>query len=133
MAQHPDILDLDVLRPTPKLVKLAGHEIDVSFVPCGITFELNDLMTQATGLDMKEVEKGGAQAKEGFDLALQMCALFCSIEHPELDTQWFRAHTSPVQICALAEVIKDTLMSSLEGVEGYQKNFPGSKRTGKRT
>ena len=117
-----EILDLDVLRPEAKIVKLAGKKIDVSYIPCGITFDLNDLIVASAGLDMSEVEKGGAEAKKGFDIALQMCALFCSLKYPDLTVEWFRENTSPAQIVALSNVIKETLTSSLEGVEGYQKN-----------
>ena len=117
-----EVLDLDVLRPEAKVVKLAGKKIDVSYIPCGITFDLNDLIVASAGLDMAEVKKGGAEAKKGFDIALQMCALLCSVKYPDLTLEWFRANTSPAQILALSNVIKATLTSSLESVEGYQKN-----------
>ena len=40
------VIDLDILRPDSKLIKLGGKEIDVSFIPCGITFELDSIVQQ---------------------------------------------------------------------------------------
>ena len=39
-----NVIDLDILRPEQKLVKLGGHEIDLSFIPCGITFEIDQIV-----------------------------------------------------------------------------------------
>ena len=35
------IVDLDILKPPKKIIKLGGVQIDVSFVPCGITWEID--------------------------------------------------------------------------------------------
>lgn len=119
----PDnILDLDILRPKPQKVKLAGHTIDVSFIPVGITFDIDEIVNELAKYDEEALRKGGEEARKAFDLAVRMCALFCSVHHEEMDEDWFRANVSPQQVNALAEVLKDTLTKSYEGVEGYQGN-----------
>ena len=38
-----EVVDLDILRPAPRMIKLGGHKIDLSFVPCGITFDIDKI------------------------------------------------------------------------------------------
>ena len=116
----PDnVLDLDVLNPTPTIVKLDRKEIDVSFIPVGITFEVDEVVKELAGFSEEELEKGGDQARRAIDLAIKLCSLFCSVRYPAMNEAWFRANASPGQILSFSEVIKDTLTSSYQGVEEY--------------
>jgi len=117
-----EVVDLDVLRPEPKIVKLAGKEIDVSFIPCGITFEVDGLVNELTTYDLDTVQEGGEESKRAFDTALKLCSIFCSHKHPEMTVEWFRDNTGAVQINKLVEIIQGTLLKSYAGTEAYQGN-----------
>ena len=117
-----EVLDLDILRPSPLIVKIGGEEIDLSFIPCGITFDVDRISREIMQLDTKEIAEGGEDSRKAFDLAIDLCATFCSLKHPKMTIAWFMENTDPVQINKLADTIKATLQRSFEGVEAYQKN-----------
>jgi hypothetical protein len=75
-----------------------------------------------SAVDMDKVGQGGAEARQGFVLAVKTCSIFCAIQHPEMDEAWFMRNTTPDQVNRLAVKIRETLSRSLESVEGYQKN-----------
>jgi hypothetical protein len=111
------VLDLDVLRPKKRRVKLGGKTIDVSFVPLGITFDLEDVMQEIYKLDQKAVKEGGAEARKAFDLTVRMCAVFCSVDNPEMDEAWFRSNVDAVQLHGLANEIRRALNQAYEGID----------------
>jgi hypothetical protein len=117
-----EVIDLDVLRPPPQFVKLGGNKIDISFIPCALTFEVDRLAQELGKLDLVEVNKGGKAAEKAFDIAIDLCAVFCSAKHPEMTKDWFMQNTDPVQINRLAETIQSTLQRSYAGAEAYSKN-----------
>lgn len=118
-----NIVDLDVLRPEPRYIKLGGKEIDVSFVPCGITFDLEQIVQEMAKLTEKGLTNGdGSAAKRGFDLAIQLCSLFCQRKNPEMTPEWFMDNTDAGQVGAFAEAIKIAIVRSYEGVNRYQRN-----------
>ena len=118
----PDkVTDLDALRPPKNLVKIGGEEIDVSFIPCGITFEAEELSQQIFKMDPKAVQAGGKQTKIAFDLTIKLCSLFCSCKHPELDETWFRQNCDPIQLGKLSEKIIESLSKSYEAVDEHKK------------
>ena len=117
-----EVVDLDVLRPPPQIAKLGGNEIDLSFVPCALTFEVDRLANELAGLDIDEVNKGGDEAQRAFNIAIELCATFCEWKYPEMDKEWFQSNTDPVQINKLSEMIQSTLQRSYAGAEAYGKN-----------
>jgi hypothetical protein len=122
-----NVLNLDVLKPEPKTVTVAGHEIDVSFIPVGITFEMDDIFRRMQSMKMDEVESGGDESKRAIDLAIDLCGIFCGSQVKELDSDWFRRHCSDQQIIALVDVLKQTLVDSLKGVQRHPKNLKAAK------
>ena len=117
-----EVLDLDVLRPTAKNIRLGGKEIDVSFIPCGITFEVDRIIREMQGFDRKKLEENGDETLRAFELTLDLCVLFCSVNNPELDKDWFRRNTSPGQVQLMAESIRDSLLASYSTIEAHSKN-----------
>jgi len=111
------VIDLDVLRPKRRIVKLGGKEIDVSFLPVAITFDVAEILNQAGKLDAKKAAAGGTEGRKGLDLTIKLCATFCSWKHPDLDEQWFRENTTAEQITMLTEEIKAALGRSYKGVD----------------
>lgn len=118
------IKDLDILRPPKNIVKLDGKEIDVSFIPCGITFEVDDLLEQINKAanDQAALLADPSILKKVFDLSIELCALFCSVKNPKLNLEWFKKECNPVQIKALVDEIKKALEHSYDGVKQYGKN-----------
>ena len=116
-----NVIDLDVLRPDKKIIKLSGHEIDVSFIPCGITFDIDAIMQEITGLNEQAVLDGGDESKKAFELSVKLCVAFCSVKHSELDENWFQENVSPQQLGAMSAAIQDALLQAYAGIEIPQK------------
>jgi hypothetical protein len=117
-----DIVDLDILRPKKQAVRLAQKIIDVSYIPCGITFEIDKIVRELMALDQEKVKDGGEETRKALDLTIKMCVTFASVEYPEMNEHWFRKHVSVEQTRLMADVIKDALLKSYEGVKSYGKN-----------
>ena len=124
------VIDLDVLRPEKKVVKIGGKDIDVSFIPCGITFDIDSLMQEIMALDHKAVSAGGDEAKKAFNLSVRLCATFCSWEHPELDEKWFMSNASPQQLGAMAGAVQEALNQAYAGIETPQKAVKAKGKKG---
>ena len=122
-----EIIDLDVLRPAKKVVKIGGHEIDVSFIPCGITFDIDAIMQDIMRLDHAAVQAGGEEAKKAFNLSVKLCVAFCSWKHPVLHDKWFRDNVSPQQLGAMSSAIQDALMQAYAGISVPQKAAKAKK------
>jgi hypothetical protein len=114
-----NVLDLDILKPDPRIVKLRGVEIDISFIPVGITFEVDEIVKQMVGLDQEALTEGRGDVKGAIDMAIRLCSMFCTVKNPELSEEWFREYVTAGQLMSLAEAIKDTLQESYKGVEEY--------------
>ncbi len=117
-----EIIDLDIIRPKEKKVKLAGKIVDVSYVPCGVTFEVDELIRELEGLDLKKLGSDKVLQKKGFDAALKLCSLFFSTNDPEMTESWFKKNVSIDQMNILVDAIRSALLESYKGVERYGKN-----------
>jgi hypothetical protein len=121
-----NVINLDILRPKRKVILLNGKEIDVSFIPVAITFELDALVQDMGALGMKyseeELSSNPEAIKSALDLTIKMCAAFCSWQFPEMDEEWFKNNTDAYQMNIFATHIKDTLMKSLKGIGTKRKN-----------
>lgn len=115
------IEDLDALRPEPRNVRIGGQDIDVSFIPCGITFDVDAIMAEIRGLDREAILAGKEEARTAFNLSVRLCSKFCSYRYPEMDEDWFMKNASPIQVKAFAEAISDALTKAYEGVGNPQK------------
>ena len=117
-----EVVDLDVLRPPVRKIVLDKKVIDVSFVPCAITWEVDRLTREIFGFDVEEAQKGGEETKKVFDLTLELCATFCANQYPEMTVDWFKKFTSPDQVKVLSDQIVATLQLAFKGAEAYQGN-----------
>jgi hypothetical protein len=117
-----DILDLDVLRPPEKLIKIGGKTVNVGFIPTGITWDIESIQQKAAKLDQKKLAAGGEETKKGLDLTIELCSAFCKVKHPDMTPDWFRDNTDVKQIRLLADEINKTLAKALEDIGQYSKN-----------
>ena len=115
------IVDLDILKPPKKIIKLGGVQIDVSFVPCGITWEIDSLVRKLSEYDENKL-KDEKSSKEALDIIIKLCSIFASFKNPELSEKWFRENVEMPQINAFVSLIKEALIRSYAGVEQYGKN-----------
>jgi len=122
MSDLNDIVDLDILRPKRKCVRLANKTIDCSMIPCGITFEIDEIVRNLIKLNQKEVKGGGEETRKALDLTIKLCATFAGVEHPEMTEDWFRKNVDARQTAKMADIIKDALLRSYEGIRTYGKN-----------
>lgn len=113
-----EVRDLDVLRPEPRIVRLAGQEIDVSYIPTGLTFDIDQVVAEMAQLDTKKVKANDPEeTRKAFDLSVRLCAVFCSWKHPEMTDEWFRENTSASQLRGLGEEIRAALNRAYEGID----------------
>lgn len=117
-----NVLDLDILRPDKKLIKLNGKTFDVSFIPLGITFEVDDIIRELGGIKQQDVGEDKEKTKKAFELTVKLCSVFASYKNPEMTPEWFLDNVSANQINEFAAAIKDALIVSYKGVEQYGKN-----------
>lgn len=116
-----DVIDLDILRPSRKILKLNGKEIDVSFIPTAITFDIDKMLGELRKIPRKEIEKGGEECKKAFDLSIKVCSTFTENSYPEMNYEWFRKNTNPQQINVFIKAIEMALIDSYKGVSEYGK------------
>lgn len=121
------VTDLDTLRPEAKFIKLAGYEIDVSFVPCGIVFDLDPIIEELQTITEVEIKTIPEKAKKAFELAIKLCSVFCSHKYPNLTPEWFYENTDSMQVEAFASSIKDALNRAYNGIGGKRKNRTAPK------
>lgn len=116
------VIDLDILRPEPNYVQIGGKKIDVSFIPCGITFELDAAGQDLAKLDQSKIQTDRTVMKQAFELGVRICSIFCSHDYPEMDEEWFMKNTSMEQVNYFATAIQTALGASYEGVKRHSKN-----------
>jgi hypothetical protein len=122
------VLDLDVLRPEKRMIRIGGKDIDVSFIPCGITFDIDSIVQELSGIDQQKILLNGEETKRAFDLSVKLCSVFCSRKFPELDEEWFNNNTDARQIKEFSSAIKDALVRAYSIGVDNPKNQKAVKR-----
>jgi hypothetical protein len=121
-----NVVDLDILKPNKKIIKLNGKEIDVSFVPLAITFEIDALVKNMMELMIGKTEVNVASdistQKDLFNIALNIVVIFCEHKYPEMDKEWFDNNTTALQIGTFCEAIKGALENAINGSSKKVKN-----------
>ncbi len=119
MGEKDGVVDLDILRPEKKTVRLRDKIIDVSFIPVGITFEIDNIVRELMKLNQTEIQSGGNDTKKALDLTIKLCATYTQIIDPEMNEDWFKKNVDAKQAGVMADILKDTLLKSYEGVREY--------------
>ncbi|QJD87902.1 hypothetical protein [Cohnella herbarum] len=104
MSNQPQILDLDKVISTKRIVKLAGKEIDVSKIPSRVTMELVE--------KSEELKAGG---KQSFPLLLDMIVKVCRPSQPEITSDWLIDNTDFEQLMAIIEFVMAPVKARAEG------------------
>jgi hypothetical protein len=113
-----EVRDLDLFIPEHRTVRLAGQDIDVSFLPTGLTFAVSDVLSEIATIDAERLSGNDPdETRKAFDLGVKLCATFCSYRHPEMTDQWFRENTTAAQIGALGAEIRNALERAYTGID----------------
>lgn len=88
------ILDLDNIIATTRIVKLAGKEIDVSKIPSRVTLEI---------AGKSDVLQSGSA--ESFPLMLDTIVSICKPSQPDITRDWLIDNTSLDQLLQLIEFV----------------------------
>ena len=120
--------DLDLLRPESKFIKIGGKEIDVSFLPCAITFDIDQIMQELSKFSEDEIKKDPIKTKEAFELSVKLCAIFCQHLYPELDYNYFMNNCAVNQIDRFSKSIRGALQKAYNGVDKKSKNLKAPKK-----
>lgn len=98
------ILDLDNIITTKRIVKLAGKEIDVSKIPSRVTLEI---------AGKSDVLQSGSA--ESFPLMLDTIVSICKPSQPEITTDWLIDNTSLDQLLQLIEFVLQPVTERVSG------------------
>ena len=121
--------DLDILRPEKRIIRLAGKDIDISFIPCGITFEIDNIVQELKSISKSNILENSEDTKKAFDLSIKMCVAFCTRKNPEMDYDWFCENVDVMQIKVFANAIQETLIKAYSpGVNVPSKNLKAPKK-----
>jgi len=116
-----DVLDLDILRPKKRVVRLGGEEIDVGFIPLAITWEIDQLVQELGDITIEDINNDPEKSKKALEVSCELCAAFC-YKHDNMTKEWFMENTSATQINAFVNVVKETLTEAYAGIEAYPGN-----------
>ena len=114
--------DLDILRPTARILRLGGKDIDVSFIPCGITFEVDKLVRDLQTINAEKIQENGDDTKHALNISIDLCVAFCSHKYPEMDRAWFASNVDVQQVKQFVEAIQEALIRAYAGVQVESKN-----------
>ncbi len=111
----PEVLDLDVVLPPKRIVKLAGKEIDVSAVPARTVLGI-----------VRDREKLREGSEESLDLLLDYTAQVCARSFPDMTDaevrDWLVENARDVdQLLRLVEFALEPLRTGT-GEAGDEKN-----------
>jgi len=129
-----EIIDLDVIKPKPRQVKIQGKTIDISLIPFDVTLEIAEHFDTFVKLGKAFGEKGAEKLKSGhIDIdggsvkdALQLLHK-CTIRiltnaDPEITEEWVRKNISSEQMLLLIQKMLEPLIKQW----GTQKKTSGA-------
>lgn len=118
-----NVIDLDILKPEKKIIKFNGNEIDVSFIPLAITFEIDELCNKLVSISKSgDVVSDITVQKDLFNCALDIVTTFCSYKYPEMDKKWFMENATALQIGTFTEAIRGAISKSVQAAAEKTKN-----------
>ncbi len=101
----PEILDLDVIKPKKRLVKLSGKEIDVTVIPFDIMIEIADNYDKFQALALEKGEIKGEELKAVLELLYKITINICGNSRPEITEDWLKKNVDLVQMLSLMGLI----------------------------
>ena len=83
-----ELIDLDILKPEQQKIRLAGKEIDISFIPSGIALKALEMQEELRDVQKKDVANDAEASKKAFDISAEICGLICQAQNTEMTKEW---------------------------------------------
>ena len=120
-----DVIDLDLLIPKKRKISLAGEEIDLSFIPFGLTLKVSDIMKKLAKVQVSTKdtpETATEKTEQAAELSLEMCALLCSYKNPNITADWLKEHANTAQLHALIDRVTELVTEEYQLAGRHSKN-----------
>jgi hypothetical protein len=121
------VLDLDTLRPESNYVKIGGINVDVSFVPSAITWDIDQIVQELFKFSKDELLTDKEKTRQAMDLSIKLCSVFCEHKYPELNEAFFNNEVDANIIKLFVESITGALFKAYRGIE-TPKNLQAAKK-----
>jgi hypothetical protein len=131
-----ELIDLDVIKPKPRQVKIQGKIIDISLIPFDVTLEMAEhfdtfvkLGKSLKGVSMNKLKAGeidtdinGKSIKDALSLLHRCTVRILTNADPEITEEWVQKNVSSEQMMLLIQKMLEPLMEQW----GTQKKIPGA-------
>ena len=105
IAKAPEVTDLDILKPPPVIVRILGVDLNVGFVPFGVTMEVERLQQQLTALedgrDRGELIADPEYGRQAIKLQTEIALLIAQYQAPEITRERLEGECTLEQIDGL--------------------------------
>jgi hypothetical protein len=108
-----EIIDLDVLRPPERLIKLGGKTYDIGFIPIGVALDIDRHRNELAEYGTKPIEPGSKESVEASKLTLKIISKILSSQGEDMPEEWLAKNVTTGQAVALTEIIYKTLQDSM--------------------
>lgn len=117
------VYDFDVVKPKSCNVKIDGFTYDLSYIPVGITFDIEAIIKGMRELDAPKLVGGdNVEIKKGLNLSIKLVFVLLNYWNPEITETYITNKFTPGMIETLVHIIKQSLTTSMEGIKLYGKN-----------
>lgn len=123
--QKPIVYNLDEKVKPPEVIILGGVEMDISFIPCGVSIPLlkayDEYVKHLTEHGSSIIKNDLEKAKENADLVIKVVTIFTKFKDPKLHEEWILNNCDMKQIGFLMTKLINTIMSSISSNEDDNK------------
>jgi len=117
------VYDFDIVKPKSCNVKIDGFLYDLSYIPVGITFDIEAVIKGMRDLDApKLLDADNIEIKKGLNLSIKLVFTLLNYWNPEITEEYIIKKFTPGMIETLVHIIKQSLSTSMEGIKQYGKN-----------
>jgi translation initiation factor 2 alpha subunit (eIF-2alpha) len=109
-------LDADIKEK--EIVKLAGEEIDISFIPCGVSIPLlskyDKWVSESKKEGVEKIKNNVEIAQDNFKMQAEILSMFTSYTNPKLDYEWLLHNADLYQISSFMQLLIKSITSYIK-------------------